>query len=65
MNWKTENKKSFNFYTKSTDSYRNNFDAVTNVVEEPKTFRIAQCKRCHIKVSTSNDKCPCCEEPVE
>lgn len=28
---------------------------------EEKVFEIFYCTRCHVKVSTSNKKCPCCE----
>ena len=27
-------------------------------------FKVYNCSRCHIKVSTSNDKCPCCGEDL-
>ena len=30
-------------------------------IEMP-VFEVFDCKRCHIKVSTSNKKCPCCGE---
>lgn len=33
------------------------------IVEE-KVFEIFDCKRCHIKVSTSNGHCPCCDEEL-
>ena len=36
---------------------------VKPVVEET-VFEIFNCKRCHIKVSTSNKKCPCCGEDL-
>lgn len=31
---------------------------------EEKVFEVFDCKRCHIKVSTSNKKCPCCGEDL-
>lgn len=67
MNWKTENLKSFNFYQPTSKEYRENFNKAQNNTEEKpiKQFRVTYCKRCNIKVSTWNDKCPCCEEPVE
>lgn len=27
-------------------------------------FKIYHCDTCHIKVSTSNDKCPCCQKDL-
>ena len=32
-------------------------------IEMP-VFEVFDCKRCHIKVSTSNKKCPCCGEDL-
>ena len=36
---------------------------VKHVVEET-IFEVFNCKRCHIKVSTSNGHCPCCGEEL-
>ena len=35
---------------------------VRETYAEEKVFEVFDCKRCHIKVSTSNKKCPCCGE---
>lgn len=33
-------------------------------IEPLPEFKVYYCTRCHIKVSTSNDKCPCCGEDL-
>lgn len=33
-------------------------------IEMPE-FKIYHCDTCHIKVSTSNDKCPCCGKELK
>jgi hypothetical protein len=44
--------------------YINNYDLIRDTQEEVKVFEVFDCKRCHIKVSTSNKKCPCCGEDL-
>lgn len=67
MNWKTENKSSYNFYQSTSSAYKENFDRAQNntEVKPPKVFKVADCNRCHIKVSTHDGNCPSCGEPVE
>lgn len=49
---------------RSRDSakYAENFDKITYEVPITPIFEVFYCERCHIKVSTSNKKCPCCGE---
>lgn len=51
--------------SRPSKNYSNNFDKVDLKAEpEEKVFEIMWCSRCHIKVSTSNKKCPCCQEDL-
>lgn len=51
--------------SKASRNYSKNFDKVDlKAVPEEKVFEIMWCSRCHIKVSTSNKKCPCCGEDL-
>ena len=47
--------------TIGNSKYADNFEKVNkNVYTEDKVFTIHHCDSCHIKVSTSNGKCPSC-----
>lgn len=67
MNTRTENLKRYNFHATGDQSYRDKFDEIKNstVEEKQKTFVTTYCNRCHIKIMTSNDCCPCCGEKVD
>lgn len=46
-------------------AYRNNYDQIKESQEETNIFKIYQCVNCHIKVSTSNGKCPLCGNSLD
>ena len=47
--------------SRDSTKYAENYDKIEKMEEEaPKVFQVLKCPYCHIKVSTSNGKCPCC-----
>lgn len=47
---------------KRSKAYAENYDKVSYEIPITPIFEIYYCERCHIKVSTSSKKCPCCGE---
>lgn len=65
MNTRTENLRKYNFVVGTDKQYRDNYDAVDKTITtNDKVFITANCKSCHIKVSTHNGKCPCCQKEL-
>lgn len=52
--------------SRPSSTYGDNYNKVDlDAAPEPeKVFEVFQCTRCHIKVSTHNKKCPCCNEDL-